>query len=192
MNYHNSLPDEKLIQVYLNGDPNALAILAELHKDRIYQSIYSIVQDKYVAEEIFHEVFIRIINNQMAGRHPEENNFLQWAQQIARNLCIEYSRKTRHAVVEIINASKEETVHFPLPAPQQHANYYESHGKIKSMIDMLPEDQREVIVLNHYGGLSLKEIAGIMKCSLNSALDTMRFGLNNLWKLMAEKEIVLQ
>ncbi len=192
MNNHNSLTDEKLIQVYLNGDTNALATLVELYKDRIYQSIYSIVQDKYAAEEIFHEVFIRIINNLMAGRTTEDNNFLQWALRIAHKLCVEHARKVKHAVVENVAASNEAPVNFSAPVIPQATNYYESHGKIKSMIDKLPEDQREVIVLNHYGGLSLSEVADVMKCSLNSALDTMRFGLNNLCKLMAEKEVVLR
>ena len=73
------MTDERLIQFYLNGDPNALATLVELYKDRIYRSIYSIVQDKYAAEEIFHEVFIRIIDNLMTGKTAEEGNFLQWA-----------------------------------------------------------------------------------------------------------------
>ena len=88
MNNQNSMTDEKLIQFYLNGDPNALATLVELYKDRIYRSIYSIVQDKHAAEEIFREVFIRIINNLMAGKTAEDGNFLQWATKIANGLCM--------------------------------------------------------------------------------------------------------
>ena len=190
MNNHNSLTDEKLIQVYMNGDTNALATLVELYKDRIYQSIYSIVQDKYAAEEIFHEVFIRIINNLMAGRTAEDNNFLQWALRIAHKLCVEHARKAKLTVIDPANETRSE---IPAPVMQQVTHYHESHGRIKSMIDKLPEDQREVIVLNHYGGLSLSEVADVMKCSLNSALNTMKFGLNNLCKLMtAEKEVVLR
>ncbi len=192
MNNHHGLSDEKLIQVYLNGDPRALATLVELYKDRIYQSIYSIVQDKYAAEEIFHEVFIRIINNLMAGKTAEENNFLQWAQHIAYNLCVEHARNSKHMVIEKTVDGTGDRAGFPITPARQGTGYFESHGMIKNMIDKLPEDQRDVIVLNHYGGLSLKETADVMKCSLNAALDTMRFGLNNLWKLMAEKEVLLQ
>jgi len=192
MNNQNSMTDEKLIQFYLNGDPNALATLVELYKDRIYRSIYSIVQDRHAAEEIFREVFIRIINNLMAGKTADEGNFLQWATKIANGLCMEYTRKTRQAVV-LDSVPVPETKEAPagvisiLPT-----GYHESHGRIKSMIDMLPDQQREVLVLNHYAGLSFREIAETLQCSLNSALDTMRFGLNNLRKLMAEKEIMLQ
>lgn len=190
MNNHNSMTDEKLIQFYLNGDPNAMATLVELYKDRIYRTIYNIVQDKYVAEEIFQEVFICLINNMIAGKSAEEGNFLQWATRIAQNLCIEYSRKSNQPV--FINLTIEESINFSIPAALPKSNYHESHGKIKSMIDLLPENQRQVMLLNHYGGLSFKEIAEVMKCSLNTALDSMKFGLNNLRKMMIEKETVLQ
>lgn len=189
MNYQTSMPDEKLIQFYLNGDPNAMATLVELYKDRVYRSVYNIVQNKYAAEEIFQEVFICLINNMIAGKIHEEGNFLQSATRIAQNLCMEYTRKTKLAIVA--NTAMEETVDFSMPAALPNTNYHESHGKIKSMIDLLPDNQREVMLLNHYGGLSFKEIADIMKCSLNTALDNMKFGLTNLCKMMTEKEMVL-
>ena len=188
MNYQTSMPDETLIQFYLNGDPNAMATLVELYKDRVYRSIYNIVQDKYAAEEIFQEVFICLINNMIAGKPAEEGNFLQWASRIAQQLCIEHKRKTSLALV--LNGAAER-VNFPLPAAMPNTNYHESHGKIKSMIDMLPDSQREVMLLNHYGGLSFNEIAETMKCSLSMALDCMKLALNNLCKMMTEKEIVL-
>lgn len=186
------MTDEKLIQFYLNGDPNALATLVELYKDRVYRSIYSIVQDKYVAEEIFHEVFIRIIDNLMAGKTAEEGNFLQWAMKLAYSLCVEHTRKANRAIILDKNQVKENIAAIPASVSRTGTGYHESHGKIKSMIDMLPDEQREVMVLNHYAGLSFKEISETLHCSLNSALDTMKFGLNNLQKLMIEKEIVLQ
>lgn len=195
MNNHAEMSDEKLIQFYLNGSPAALATLVELYKDRIYCSIFAMVQDKYVAEEIFSNVFITIINNLLAGKTAEQGDFLQWATQTANELCIDYTRKTKLAIVVNDTAVKNgETalVDFSVPVPLSHTSYYDSHGKIKNMIAMLPEEQREVIALNHYAGLSFREIAGIMKCSLTTALDTMKYGLNNLRKLMTEKEIILR
>ena len=191
MNSHNNMTDEQLIQFYLVGDSNTLATLVELYKDRIYQSIYRIVQDKYVAEEIFDEVFIRIINNLMAGKTADHGHFLKWAMQIAYNLCVEHTRKANHVIVENQTTSKKTEKNLSLPAAGDITSYHESHGKLKSMIDLLPEAQREVIMLNHYGGLSFVEIANTMKCSLNNALDTMRFGLNNLRKMMTEKEMAV-
>jgi RNA polymerase sigma-70 factor (ECF subfamily) len=194
MNNHTEMSDEKLIQFYLNGNPHALATLVELYKDRIYCSIFNMVQDKYVAEEIFRDVFITIINNLLAGKTAENGDFLQWATQTAHHLCIEHTRKTKLAVIinntEVTNT--DEAIDFSVPVSLPDTMYHDSHGKIKSMIALLPDEQREVIALNHYAGLSFKEIAGIMKCSLTTALDTMKYGLNNLRKLMNEKEIVLR
>jgi len=192
MNNQNSMTDEKLIQFYLNGDPNALATLVELYKDRIYRSIYSIVQDKYAAEEIFREVFIRIIDNLMAGKTAEEGNFLQWAVKVANSLCMEYARRSKQVVLVDTASSKPFTEESAKVVSLLSSGYHESHGKIKSLIDMLPDEQREVLVLNHYAGLSFREIAETMQCSLNAALDTMKFGLTNLRKMMTEKEVVLQ
>ncbi|MEO6253891.1 MAG: sigma-70 family RNA polymerase sigma factor [Ferruginibacter sp.] len=189
MNYPTSMTDEQLIQFYLNGDPNAMATLVELYKDRIYRSVYNMTQDKHVSEEIFQDVFIKIINNMIAGKPAEEGNFLQWATRIAQGLCIEYSRKNKLAA--ILNATEDNAIHTSGPAVLSNSGYHESHGRIKSLINMLPDAQREVMVLNHYGDLSFKEIAELMKCSLNTALDSMRVGLNSLRKMMMEKEIVL-
>lgn len=184
MNCQSSMPDEKLIRFYLNGDPNAMATLVELYKDRVYQYIYGIVQNKYVAEEIFQQVFINLINDMIAGKSAEEGNFLQWATRIAQQLCIEYKRKSCQAITL---SNMPGSVEFPLPA----ANYHESHGKIKSMIDLLPDTQREVMLLNHYAGLSFNEIADTMKCSLSMALDCMKLALTNLRRMMTEKEVLI-
>lgn len=190
MNHQNSMSDEQLIRFYLNGNPHAMATLVELYKDRIYTTIYAIVQDKYAAEEIFRDVFIRIIDNLLGGAVTEEGNFLQWAIRIAQGMCLEYNRKNKMQVV-LPGAAEPPLSETAVPAPLPAALYHESHGKIKSLIDMLPEDQREVIVLKHYAGLSFNEITGIMKCSLTNALDTMKFGLTNLWKMMMEKEVAV-
>jgi RNA polymerase sigma-70 factor (ECF subfamily) len=190
MKHQANTADEQLIQYFLNGDPNAMATLVALYKDRIYTSIYTLVRDKYQAEEIFQAVFIQIIDNMLAGKTVEEGKFLPSAMRIAHNLCIEHSRRvTQSTVTEPTNAVNAVENNFSVPAVIPTVNTYESHGKIRNMIDMLPEQQREVIALNHYAGLSFKEIADIMKCSLNSALETMRFGLLNLRKLMREKEM---
>lgn len=188
MNNQTSMPDEKLIRFYLSGDPGAMATLVELYKDRVYRSIYNIVQSKHVAEEIFQQVFICLINNMIAGKAAEEGNFLHWANRIAQQLCLDHKRKTSQVIVLDGSADK---VDFSLLAAMPATNYHESHGKIKSMIELLPEKQREVMLLNHYGGLSFNEIAETLKCTLSMALDYMKLALNNLCKMMTEKEIVL-
>lgn len=184
MNYQNSMSDEKLIRFYLNGDANAMATLVELYKDRIYRYIFAIVQNRHIAGEIFQEVFICLINDMIAGKAGDEGNFLQWATRIAQQLCLDHNKKASGAIV--LNALSDR-IDFPMPA----ANYHESHGKIKNMIDLLPDNQREVLLLTHYAGLSFAEVAETMKCSLSMALDCMKLALNNLFEMMEEKEMVL-
>jgi len=190
MKYQTNTADEQLIQYFLNGDPKAMATLVALYKDRIYTSIYSLVQDKYQAEEIFQSVFIKIIDNMMAGVTVEEGKFLPWAMRIAHNLCIEHSRAvTSSTTVTAALPTEEVAGNFSVPSISINASTHESHDKIRNLIEMLPEQQREVMALNHYAGLSFKEIADIMKCNLTNALEIMRFGLLNLRKMMTEKEI---
>jgi RNA polymerase sigma-70 factor (ECF subfamily) len=194
MQHHADMPDEQLIQFYLNGNPKAMATLAELYKDRIYSAIYSMVHEKYAAEDIFKQVFTVIINSLIAGKTAEEGSFLQWALKISHQLCIEYARKTKTAmVIEMHRPDNIETapVIFPVSPFYGGNGFYENHNQIKNMISLLPEQQREVVALNHYAGLSFKEIAGIMKCSLSTALDIMQLGLTNLRKQMTADKIAI-
>ena len=194
MKYHTEMSDEKLIQFYLNSNQAALPTLTDLYKDRIYSFIYKMVQDKHVAEEIFRNVFITLINNLLAGKAPEDDNFFQWTTQIAHKLCIEDSRNNKQAMVITAGNNKTEIpgMNSSVPVSVNSVLYHENHGKMKSMIDMLPDQQREVIALSHYAGLSFKDISDIMKCSLTSAPDTMKTGLYNLRNLMVEKEMALR
>ncbi len=185
------MSDEKLIQFYLNDNPAALTTLSTLYKDRIYKTIYNIVQDKYVAEEIFRNVFGRIINNLITGKNAEDGEFLQWAIKIAQELCMEYNRNRN--VVSMTAADKNNMFDMlNSPAAEYKVMYYEKHTRIKSMIDVLPDSQREVIILNHYAGLSFRDIASRMCCSVTTALDIMKTGLANLFKLMAEQDAFLR
>jgi RNA polymerase sigma factor (sigma-70 family) len=191
MKDQSEMSDEKLIRLYLNSSPAAMATLIELYKDRIYCSVLNMVQDKYAAEQIFNQVFVAIINDVMAGKISENIDFLQWSVNISHQLCIEHSRK----IIPSFTNNNADAVcwsrplnEMPFPYSINECHYHNTHTKIKTMISMLPEQQREVIALSHYAGLSYKEIADIMKCSLTSALDIMHVALNNLRKLMIEKE----
>lgn len=193
MSYPAPMSDEKLIRFYLNGNPGAMATLVELYKDRVYSTVYGMVQNRYAAEDIFRDVFIRIINNLLSGKMAEEGNFLQWANAIAQELCMEHIRISKLAIVidNYTETGSAATNTHASAAALPGAFYHESHGRIKSMIDLLPDEQREVMVLNHYAGRSFREITEIMKCSLTSALDTMGCGLHNLRRMMMEREMVL-
>lgn len=124
------MTDEKLIELYLNGDTNAMDSLVELYKDRIHYSVYNMGQDKYAAEDVFREVFICIINNMIAGKTAEERNFLQWATRIAQNLCIEYNRKNKRAI--LLKTSAEEVPIFSVSNPMPNTNFMKVMIKLKA------------------------------------------------------------
>jgi RNA polymerase sigma factor (sigma-70 family) len=188
-----TLSEQQLIQSYLDGNENALSVLVERHKNKIFTSIYLLVKDKYLAEDIFQDVFIKIIDTLRGGRYSDEGKFLPWALRIAHNMCVDHFRKVKrspsiktsddHDIFEVLNFSE--------PGADHRITTSQSHDKIRRMIDMLPEDQREVIILRHYADLSFKEIAELTKCSINTALGRMRYGLINLRKIMTEKQIAL-
>jgi RNA polymerase sigma factor (sigma-70 family) len=185
------MTDEQLIQLYVNNNPHASATLTELYKDRIYATIFGMVQDKDAAEEIFAKVFSVIINSLIAGKSYSDNGFMQWAFSISHQLCIEHTRKNTTSCAQ---SNKHNTTGSSVvnATAMYESGYYNSHAQIKTMIAQLPGQQREVMALNHYGGLSFKEIAGILKCSVTMALDIMQVGLNNLRKQMVEKQILVQ
>lgn len=182
------MPDEKLIQFYLGNNPAAMASLTDLYKDRIYNTVYAAVKDKYAAEIIFRDVFVRIMNNLIAGKNPEGSTFLKWATEIADQVCMEYNFKIKGTAAHNDLCSgympPDEYIH-----PEKM--YYENHTRLRNMIYRLPKGQREVIIMNHYAGTSFRDIAIKMKCSVTSALDTMKIALANLRKLMVEEGMEL-
>jgi len=185
--------DQQLVQAYMNGNANALNELVERYKDKIYTSIYLLVKDKYLAEDLFQDVFIRIIDTLRGGKYTEEGKFLPWAMRIAHNLCLDHFRKVKrspsiktsddHDIFEVLNFSEA--------GADQKMMASQSHDRVRKMVDLLPEDQKEVIIMRHYADLSFKEIAELTNCSINTALGRMRYGLINLRKMMTEKQIAL-
>jgi RNA polymerase sigma-70 factor (ECF subfamily) len=185
--------DTQLIRAFQEGDSTALEILVNRYKDKIFSSILFLVKDKYLAEDLFQDVFIKVIDTLRKNNYTEEGKFLPWALRISHNLCVDYFRKVKRSpaiktsddrdIFEVINVV-EESAETKLMASQ-------SHDRVRKMLNMLPEEQREVIVLRHFADMSFKDIADITNCSINTALGRMRYGIINLRKLMVEKQIAL-
>ena len=188
-----NLSDQQLVRLYIDGNTDALSTLVNRYKDRIYTSIYLLVKDKYMAEDLFQNVFIRIIDTLKGGRYTDEGKFLPWALRISHNMCVDHFRKIKRSPSIKTSDDRDifEVLNFFEPTVEARIMQNESHDKVRKMIDMLPEDQREVIILRHYADLSFKEIADLTKCSINTALGRMRYGLINMRKIMAEKQIAL-
>jgi RNA polymerase sigma factor (sigma-70 family) len=193
MSYLSKLSDHELITLFNAGNVNAFETLVLRHKDKLYTSILFLVKDKYLAEDIFQDVFIRVIDTIKGGRYTEEGKFLPWAMRIAHNLCVDYFRKVKRTPT-IRNSEEQdifEVLNFTEESAEDKMIKKQSHNRVKDMLDQLPEDQREVIILRHYADMSFKEIAQITNCSINTALGRMRYGLINLRKMMVAKQISL-
>lgn len=190
-----NLSDKDLLSHYLSkGSNDALSVIVNRYKDKIYTSIYLLVRDKYIAEDIFQNVFIRIIDTLNDGRYTDEGKFCPWALRIAHNMCVDYLRKLSRSPSIIASDTRDifELLNFSEASPEQIMMRNQKHDCIRKMIDLLPEDQREVVILRHYADLSFKEIADLTKCSINTALGRMRYALMNIRKIIIEKKIVLQ
>lgn len=188
------LTDQELISCYLNGEEKAFEILLNRHKNKIYTSIYLFTKDRSLADDIFQEVFIRIIDTLRKGKYNHEGKFLQWAMRISYNLCVDYFRRGKRR--PIVSSNDEFDIFDVLKQPELNAEESimrsQTHDKVRQLVDNLPDEQREVVILRHYADMSFKEIAGLTQVSINTALGRMRYALINIRKMIEEKQIVLQ
>ncbi|WP_425490635.1 RNA polymerase sigma factor [Chitinophaga qingshengii] len=187
------LCDEQLITLFKKGHTSALEELVHRHKDKVYTSILLLVKDSFLAEDIFQDTFIKIIDTIRAERYTEKGKFLPWAMRIAHNLCVDHFRKIKRTPMIKTGDDKDifDVLGFSDSCVEDKIMTRQSHDRVRIMLDMLPEEQREVIILRHYAELSFKEIADLTQVSINTALGRMRYGLINLRKMMTEKQICL-
>lgn len=188
------LSDQELIKRYLDGNERSFEILLNRHKQKIYTSIYLFVKEQSLAEDIFQEVFIKIIDTLRKGKYNHEGKFLQWAMRISYNMCVDYFRRSKRRpqvsptetfdifdVLQVTDENAEQTIIRS-----------QTHDKVRKLVDMLPPEQREVVILRHYADMSFKEIAKLTRVSINTALGRMRYALINIRRMIEEKEVVLQ
>ena len=189
------ISDKELIGRYLKGDHNSLEKLISRHKNRIYAYILMIVKDKDLADDLFQDTFIKVINTLRAGSYNEDGKFLQWTMRIAHNLIIDYFRKSNR--IPVIDNSKNEdfnifdTIVITDKSIEEQIITDQIHKDVRKLIELLPAEQKEVLYMRHYAEMSFKDIAEVTNVSINTALGRMRFALINLRKLIAEKNIVL-
>ncbi len=185
-----TLSDQDLIHSYLEGHETGLQELIKRHKSKVYTSIYLLVKDQYLAEDIFQDTFIKVINTLRAGKYNEEGKFLPWVIRIAHNLVIDYFRKEKRTPLIATQEGFDifSVIHILDENAEDRMIREQTHTDIRKLIEKLPEEQKEVLIMRHYGDLSFKEIADITEVSINTALGRMRYALNNLRKMMAERD----
>lgn len=193
MKHLSSFTDNQLVQAFRNGNDRALEILIGRYNEKIFSTVLFLVKDKYLAEDLFQEAFIKIIDTIRNNRYTEEGKFLPWAVRIAHNLCVDYFRKVKRAPVVKTSDNNDifELFNSTEDVADKKLMQEETQERVKLMLNLLPQDQREVIVLRHYADLSFKEIAEITDCSINTCLGRMRYGLINMRKLLTEKQVAL-
>jgi len=185
--------DAELVQSYIDGQERSLEILIERHKDKVYTSIYVLVKDKYIAEDLFQEAFLKMIKTIKEGRYAEQGKFLPWAVRVAHNLCMDYFRRTKSQIPVTLSDGRDISVLFITEEnPSTKIERRQTHQILRKLVEELPEDQREVVVLRMYAGLSFKEISDLTGVSINTALGRMRYALLNLRKNISTKQLVLR
>ncbi len=185
--------DQELVKAYLRGNESSLEVLIGRHKNRIYSAIYMFVRDQYLAEDIFQDTFIKVIESLRSGNYKEEGKFLPWVMRISHNLCIDYFRKVKRkpSIVDSEGFDIFEVLKFHGDNAEQSMIKNQAKAKVKDLINQLPDEQKEVVILRHYAEMSFKEIAGMTGVSINTALGRMRYALINLRKMVAERSITL-
>ncbi|MDP4281055.1 MAG: sigma-70 family RNA polymerase sigma factor [Bacteroidota bacterium] len=193
MNAQSTVTDQELIGRYLAGNQASLERLIRRHKNRVYAYILMVVKDKELAEDLFQDTFIKVINTIRSGSYKEEGKFIQWVMRISHNLIIDYFRKSKR--IPIVENRDDfdifEKVRIPVESVEERLITEQIHKDVKKLIDFLPEEQREVLLMRHYGDMSFKDIAEVTNVSINTALGRMRYALINLRKLVQENDIIL-
>ena len=183
--------DSQLVTLYKNGNEEAFKDLVDRHKSRVFTKIYLIVKDKYIAEDLLQEVFIKVINTIKSGKYNEEGKFLPWVMRIAHNLAIDHFRKSKRYPVIVMEDGSQvfNTLDFAEDSFEAKQIQKESHKRLREFIQELPESQKEVLIMRHYMEMSFQEIAEATDVSINTALGRMRYALINLRKKMIKNNI---
>lgn len=187
------LSDSELIGLYIGGDESALKTLILRHEEKIFTYILSAVKCRELAEDIFQDTFIKVINTLRSGGYQDEGKFPQWVMRIANNLKIDHFRKAQRLPAYESNGEFDifDTLGIEDPSVEQKMIQEQVYADIQGLLQYLPEEQREVLEMRIYHDISFKEIAELTNVSINTALGRMRYALINLRKMVEEKKLVL-
>ena len=187
------LPDALLVKNYVEGDENALTILINRHQSKIFGFIYSKISDRDISNDIFQDTFIKVIRTLKSRSYNEEGKFLPWVMRIAHNLIIDHYRKnkkmpmfreTEEFSIFSIMSDDSLTIENKIIRDQVEID-------LKKLIEELPADQKEVLIMRMYQDMSFKEISEITGVSINTALGRMRYALMNMRKVIDKHQIIL-
>ncbi len=189
-----NLSDFELIQKFKEGEQSCFEELIRRYKNKVYAYIGMYIHDQALAEDIFQDTFLKVIQSVKAGKYSDDGRFLPWVIRIAHNLIIDHFRRLKQLNVVLNDDYESDLFNLKSLADENVEDSMirvQIRKDVRNLIGQLPEDQREVVILRHYTGLSFKEIADITGVSINTALGRMRYALINMRKMMQEKQISL-
>lgn len=190
------MDDRELITAYLDGNDKAFEVLLMRHKDKMFRFIYLKLRDKMLAEDVFQETFVKIINTLKLGTYNEEGKFLPWAMRIAHNLVIDHFRKSSKVRLISESSSMKDDYNIFSTLSQEDKNiqevmsYDELEKQMVGLVDHLPATQRDILKMRIYNDMSFKDIAEAEDISINTALGRMRYALINMRKLIEKHQLV--
>ncbi|MFK5856946.1 MAG: sigma-70 family RNA polymerase sigma factor [Bacteroidota bacterium] len=186
--------ENELVKSFIKGNHSSLQTLIERHQSRLYSYIFLLVKDKQLADDIFQDTYVKVINTLKRGSYNDQGKFIQWVMRIAHNLVIDHFRKSKK-VPTVDNSYSEfdifDTIRFTDPSVEELMINTQIHNDVRKLLDHLPEEQKEVLYLRCYSGLSFKDIAEQTEVSINTALGRMRYAIINMRKIIEEKKVVL-
>ena len=182
--------DSQLVALYQQGNEEAFAVLLHRHKSRVYTAIYLIVKDRYKAEDLLQETFIKAVNTIKGGRYNEEGKFLPWLSRIAHNMAIDSFRRSRRypEIVLEDGSGVFNSMEFSEDSAESLQIEQETQSRLRDFIKELPKEQKQVLIMRHYMDMNFQEIADKTSVSINTALGRMRYALINLRKKMTKTQ----
>jgi RNA polymerase sigma factor (sigma-70 family) len=189
--YNQTISDQELVKSYLDGNERGLTELIKRHKSKIYTSIYFLVKDRDLANDLFQDSFIKIIDKLKSGHYKDEGKFLPWAMRVTHNLVIDHFRieKRMPKLRETEEYSIFDRLYFEEDSIEDKILKNQLYEELRILISELPYEQREIIIMRHYANMSFKEIADITQVSINTSLGRMRYAIMNLRRLITKNNI---
>ena len=188
-----AVSDAVLVSNYIKGDESALSLLIKRHQSKIYGFIYSKVSDRDISDDIFQDTFVKVIRTLKTKSYNEEGKFLPWIMRIAHNLIVDYYRNNKKMPMQrdTEEFSIFSVIHDNDPNIESQIIGLQIESDLKKLIEELPDDQKQVLVMRMYQDLSFKEISSLTGVSINTALGRMRYALMNLRKIIEKKNLIL-
>ena len=189
-----NLSDFELVLEFKSGKQQAIEVLIRRHRKRVFGYILLLVKNHTLAEDIFQDTFVKVIRSLQSGKYVDNGKLFSWFMRIAHNLIIDNFRREKqfstvsndNSTIDIFNSPKFSDMNI-----EEHIVYEQILSEVRGLVDALPDEQKEVVLLRHYAGLSFKEIAEQTNVSINTALGRMRYALINMRKIMEDKKLSL-